>query len=209
MISSSPGSADLSITMSKGSTIEQLNAKTIGVNAYETLANLKSPASIEGAFENSFYIRVGEDELIRVIPYEQYVSASSIIMEEDDRHSNFKSMGVEQGMEVICGEKNVLIGKRFRVKLNSYSYSFVLLLPVKIARSQNASQGLEQEIYHSPAQNTMAMALLRYDRNITYYIRGYASLMIMLLSGALLISRISTSPRCWWMGMALPSQQHY
>jgi len=92
-----------------------LNARTIGVNAYETLASLKSPANIEGVFENSFYIRVGEDELIRVIPYEQYISASSIIVEEKDRHSNFKSMGVEQGMEVICGEKNVLIGKRVAI----------------------------------------------------------------------------------------------
>ena len=101
--------------MSKGSTIEQLNAKTIGANAYETLANLKSPASIEGVFENSFYIRVGEDELIRVTPYEQYISASSIIAEEKDRHSNFKSMGIEQGMEVICGERDVLIGKKFAI----------------------------------------------------------------------------------------------
>lgn len=101
--------------MSKGNTIEQLNVKTIGVNAYETLANLRSPARIEGVFENSFYIRIGENELIRAIPYEQYVSASSIIVEEKSRPSNFKSMGVEQGMEVVCGEKDVLIGKKFLI----------------------------------------------------------------------------------------------
>ena len=101
--------------MSKGNAIEQLNARTIGVNAYEALANLKSPASIEGVFENSFYIKVGEDELIRVTRYEQYVSANSIIVDEKDRHSGFKSIGIEQGMEVVCGEKDVLIGKRFAI----------------------------------------------------------------------------------------------
>lgn len=101
--------------MSKGNAIEQLNVKTIGVNAYETLVNLKGPASIEGVFENSFYIKVGEDELIRVIPYEQYVSSSSIIIEEKGQHSNFKSMGVKQGMEVVCGKKDILIGKRFAI----------------------------------------------------------------------------------------------
>ena len=101
--------------MSKGSAIEQLNVKTIGANAYETIVNLKSPASIEGVFENSFYIKAGEHELIRVTRYEEYVSASSIIVDEKDRDSNFKSMGVEQGMEVVCGKKDILIGKRFAI----------------------------------------------------------------------------------------------
>ena len=99
--------------MSKENATEQLNVKTIGVNAYEALANLKSPASIEGVFENSFYIKVGEDELIRVTPHEHYVSASSIIVDEKDRHSDFKSIGIEQGMKVVCGKKDVLVGKRF------------------------------------------------------------------------------------------------
>ena len=101
--------------MLKGSATEQLNAKTIGANAYETLANLKSPAGIEGVFENSFYIKVGEDELIRVTPYEQYVSANSIIVDEKNRPSGFKSTGIERGMEVVCGKKDVLIGKRFAI----------------------------------------------------------------------------------------------
>jgi len=114
-INPSPGPANLSVTMSKGNAIEQLNVKTIGVNAYQTLVNLKSPASIEGAFENSFYIKVGEYELIRVTRYEQYVSASSIIVDEKDRHSGFKSVGIKQGMEVVCGKKDVLIGKRFAI----------------------------------------------------------------------------------------------
>lgn len=101
--------------MSKRNATEQLNAKTIGVKAYETLANLKGPAGIEGVFENSFYIKVGEDELIRVTRYEQYVSASSIIVEEENRHSGFKSIGIEQGMEVVCGKKDILIGGKFAI----------------------------------------------------------------------------------------------
>ena len=114
-INPSPGSVNLSVKMSKVSAREQLNVKTIGVNAYETLVNLKSPANIEGVFENSFYVKVGEYELIRVTRHEQYVSASSIIVDEKDRDSGFKSMGIEQGMRVLCGKKDILIGKRFAV----------------------------------------------------------------------------------------------
>ena len=92
-----------------------MDVKTIGVNAYETLVNLEGPASVEGSFENSFYIKVGECELIRVTRYEQYVSASSVIVDEKDRTSGFKSMGIKQGMEVICGKKDILVGKRFAI----------------------------------------------------------------------------------------------
>lgn len=99
--------------MSKGSATEQLNVKTIGANAYEALANLKSPASIEGVFEKSFYIKTGDDELIRVTPYEQYVSASSIIVNEKNPFPGFKSIGIEQGMKVVPGKKDILIGKNF------------------------------------------------------------------------------------------------
>ena len=100
--------------MSKGNATERLNVKMIGAAARETLANLKSPARIEGVFENSFYIKVGEDELIRVTGHEQYVSASSIIVDEKNRRS-FKSVGIERGMEVVCGEKDVLVGKNFAI----------------------------------------------------------------------------------------------
>ncbi len=99
--------------MSKGSTRKRLSVKTIGVNAYETLVNLESPANIEGAFDDSLYIKVGECELIRVIRYEQFVSPGSIIIDEKDLDSSFKSMGIEQGMEVVRSEGDILIGGEF------------------------------------------------------------------------------------------------
>ena len=105
----------LSVAMSKGNPTEQLNVKAIGVNSYKTLTNLKSPAYIEGVFEKSFYIKVGDDELIRVTPYGQYVSANSIIVDEKNPFPGFKSIGIEEGMEVVLGGKNVLIGKNFMI----------------------------------------------------------------------------------------------
>ena len=96
-----------------GNTKNSLNVKTIGFNAYETLIKLKSPASVEGAFDNSFYIKVDENKLIRVIRYGEYVSANSIVISEDDRDFSFKSMGVKEGMEVVCKNSDILIGDKF------------------------------------------------------------------------------------------------
>jgi len=93
-----------------------LNAISIGLNAYETLVNLKSPASIEGAFDNSFYIKVGENELLRVIKYNEYVSASSIVINVEDQDFSFKSIGIAKGMEVVLKENDLLIGNKVAIK---------------------------------------------------------------------------------------------
>jgi len=90
-----------------------LNAVSIGISAYETLADIKSPGSIEGVFDNSFYIKVGENKLLRVIKYNEYISASSIVIYLEDADFSFKSLGITKGMEVVTQENSLLIGNKF------------------------------------------------------------------------------------------------
>ena len=96
-----------------GNTKNSLNIKSIGINAYDALVKLKNPAEVEGAFENSFYIKVGENELIRVIKHEEYISAGSVVVEIDDEGHGFSSTGIKKGMEVINTGKELLIGGKF------------------------------------------------------------------------------------------------
>lgn len=92
---------------------KSLNAVLIGLNAYETFANIKSPATIEGAFDNSFYINVGENNLLRVIKYNEFVSANSIVIDSDDPDYSFKSIGITKGMDVSLQNNNIFIGNKF------------------------------------------------------------------------------------------------
>ncbi|MGI9553635.1 MAG: hypothetical protein ACR2NC_01820, partial [Thermodesulfobacteriota bacterium] len=87
----------------------------IGLNAYENVVNLTSPATIEGAFDNALYIKISENELLRVIKYNEYVSESSIVINNQDKDFSFKSMGITEGMEVVLYEKDLMIGEKFAI----------------------------------------------------------------------------------------------
>lgn len=52
---------------------------------------------------------------------------------------------------------------------------------VTIARWNEMGWGLEEEIYPAPALTTTDKALLHYDKNITYYIRGYDAINLVCL----------------------------
>lgn len=86
-----------------------LTAVSIGINAYETLSNIQSPGSIEGAFDNSLYINVGEDKLLRVIGNSEYISENSILIDADDPSFSFKSIGISKGMKVVLNKNNLFI----------------------------------------------------------------------------------------------------
>ena len=49
---------------------------------------------------------------------------------------------------------------------------FDVVITVTIARDPVNEMGVESENFPTPVRNLMDMALLRYDSNHTYYIRG-------------------------------------
>jgi len=99
----------------KGKTKNALNVKTIGLNAYSKLKTLEEPVNIEGAFDDSFYIKVAENELLRFIKYEEYVSASSVVINLDNRDRSFKSMDIRKGMDVRVIDDDLLIGNGIKI----------------------------------------------------------------------------------------------
>lgn len=92
-----------------------LNVETMGIDAWEALAGLDGPARVRGAFDNSFYVQVGRLELVRVIRHGEYVSPGAVVAGERDRDFSFRSMGIEEGMEVARAENDILIGGRFAI----------------------------------------------------------------------------------------------
>ena len=98
-----------------GNQKNSLKVKTIGVNAYEALINLKNPATVEGTFESSFYINVGDNKLLRTIKHDEYISVSSILINENDQNFSFKTIGIEKGMELVHKNNNILIGDRLLI----------------------------------------------------------------------------------------------
>jgi len=93
-----------------------LNAVSIGLNAYETLSSIKVPVNIEGAFDNSFYINIEEDNLLRVIKYDEYISANTLVVNHDDPDFSFKSLGISKDMEVLIQDNNLLIDNNILLK---------------------------------------------------------------------------------------------
>ena len=102
--------------MANVNTKNSLNVKEIGVKAFEKLTDLKFPVRIEGVFDNSLYINVGENELIRVIKNGEYISSTSILVNGDDQDFSFKSFGIEDGMEVVLEGGDLLISNRTAIK---------------------------------------------------------------------------------------------
>jgi len=93
-----------------------LNAVSIGINAYETLLETKCIATIDSVFDNSFYIKTENDNLLRILKYGEYISVNSIVIEEPDPEFSFKSIGIQEGMNVTIHENNILIGDKFTIK---------------------------------------------------------------------------------------------
>ena len=96
-------------------TKNSLFLKIIGIDAYESLIKLENTARVESVFDNSFYINIGENQLLRFIKYEDYISTSSAVINTDDGDFSLKSIGIHKGMEVLLKEDDLLIGDRFKV----------------------------------------------------------------------------------------------
>lgn len=84
--------------------------KLIGKAAYEKLINSMGGVKVEGVFEKSFYISLGNDELIRVIKDDEFISASSIVVDMPVGICGFNSAGIEKGMEIEFKGDDLLIG---------------------------------------------------------------------------------------------------
>ena len=91
-----------------------LNAVLIGNQAYETLNLIKRPATVEGVFKNSFYIKISNNHLIRVMKNREYISENSILIENHDPEFSFKTIGICDGMEVAQNNK-FLIGDKYEI----------------------------------------------------------------------------------------------
>ena len=89
-----------------------LNAVSIGINASKFLSNTESPGSIEGVFNNSFYIKISGNHLIRVIKNKEYMSENSILIEEPDQNFSFKSVDITEGMEVTLNNNRLTAGDK-------------------------------------------------------------------------------------------------
>ncbi len=93
----------------------RLNAVSIGINAYKSLFNTEEPAYIEGVFNNSLYIKLSSNNLLRVIKNKEYMSENSILVDKTDPDFSFKSSGITEGMKVTLNNNSLSAGDKILI----------------------------------------------------------------------------------------------
>ncbi|MBI4228447.1 MAG: DUF2877 domain-containing protein [Deltaproteobacteria bacterium] len=89
-----------------------LNAEKIGYKALTSIRNTRNSVKVHSFFEHALYLQINDNSLITVIKNGDYINPRSILI-NDSKDLNFKSLGIEDKMNVSFIDEYAVPDKNF------------------------------------------------------------------------------------------------